>query len=503
MWRASAHRVSVSSCRVPRADAESMFGIWLIFQVLVLLIALLAALVIFNLHSVRIPGPRHSLVSVLFGSFFDGTIPDISLRHRAVAQLQGQRKAFRLLKFFARPVVYLGGEIPAWFSDRKSDSDREALRLTIPKSILSLRMGPQWSEQRRLMAPIFSVSSLSGYLPLIHQSSEQLAASLLVQCEKVGSDRTLDVHPPLMSWSLDVIGKLAFGHDFGAVSSTAAGEKNAYHTAAEAILNGVVNRAVLRWLSRFNIRTMRACESGLAKYRAAAAKMIDDAARSPATNASQGNSFTARLAKAEGGKLSREHVLQEAIGVLLAGHETSSNTATWALYLLASNPDAQAACRAQAEGAIAARSLEELLSHELLLGCMYEALRLYPVVPVTLKMAPAGAHVAGVPLPKGTLVTPNKVLLGEDPSIFPEPSLFEPRRYARGEFGKHGERIAVFGAGPRACIGLRLAEAEVVSVLAHVLHAFVLEYDGDGKPAENLNITLSPANGMKIKLTPR
>ena len=92
--------------------------------------------------------------------------------------------------------------------------------------------------------------------------------------------------------------------------------------------------------------------------------------------------------------------------------------------------------------------------------------------------------------------------MGLDPLIFPEPTRFDPTRFRRGEFGPHGARMSAFGAGPRMCVGVRLAETELLSLLAHVLVRFDVAPAGV-PPVEHLAVTNGPSAGLFLRLTAR
>ena len=156
----------------------------------------------------------------------------------------------------------------------------------------------------------------------------------------------------------------------------------------------------------------------------------------------------------------------------------------------------------RAEGG--APSFAALQECDLLLGCIYEALRLFPTVPMTAKILDADREVAGVRLRKGTAVAANKAGVAAMPSCFPEPDKFDPSRFRRNEHGKHGANMHAFGGGPRACVGLRLAELEMLSILAHVLRHFRLTPVEHDAPVEHADVTNGPKHsGLRLVLALR
>jgi cytochrome P450 len=135
-------------------------------------------------------------------------------------------------------------------------------------------------------------------------------------------------------------------------------------------------------------------------------------------------------------------ILDEINTIRGAGHETSSNTLSWAIYLLAAHPDRQAALQAEADrvlgprasaatdggsisgggsssGAAAAAaaaprgtaSFEDFKSGALAYTTMviYETLRLFPTVPSFPRTAAKDTKVGGFDVPQGSVVAVSQV----------------------------------------------------------------------------------------------
>jgi len=96
-----------------------------------------------------------------------------------------------------------------------------------------------------------------------------------------------------------------------------------------------------------------------------------------------------------------------------------------------------------------------------------ETLRLYPPVPRFDREA-AGADVLGEHEVKpGDLVSIWPWIIHRHKKLWEDPDTFDPERFAPGaKTDRHRYQYLPFGAGPRTCIGARLAMAEAMTVLA-------------------------------------
>jgi cytochrome P450 len=476
-------------------------------------VLLVPVLLVVRAQLTTLPTPRLKFLTLFVGHLLDGSL-DINERHRFYARQQALLgPVFRLLGFFGRTGSVFVKHVPEWY--RKTDSDRSAFANVVPKSLLGLPMGPKWAMQRKLVAPLFSTSSIDSFLPLVHVKCVELCE--LWRARASGHDVAeqdvpaspehdvpeQDVHETLSNWSLDIFGRVACAHDFRALASAREGRENPYAAAAKVILKEITRRFILGKLAPLQRAKTRAFNGALQLYRSTAEAILQRAAAGSSEASGSLAAKLAKLAESDGSSLTPSAVADEMTGLLLAGHETSSNTATWALHLLATHPLEQE--RVHAEVAcldLQNAKLADLYACSLLQGVMFEALRLRPTVPLVPRLVPARTTIHGHSVAKGTRIVQNKIALCEDASTFPDPGRFDPSRFGRDEYGAHGAHIVAFGVGPRFCVGYRLAEAQVLSLLAHVLQEFTLSV-GSAEPREALNVTLQPVDGLLLRFKPR
>lgn len=114
-------------------------------------------------------------------------------------------------------------------------------------------------------------------------------------------------------------------------------------------------------------------------------------------------------------------------------------------------------------------------------------------------------------IPKGTSVGMTSVFLHNDPTLFPEPTQFNPERWlsADEKGGKRLEKYLVhYGRGTRACLGNNLAQAEIYLTLAYVFRRFDFDlYDTTRRDVDIAHDNFVPqaakdSKGVRVTVRP-
>ena len=150
--------------------------------------------------------------------------------------------------------------------------------------------------------------------------------------------------------------------------------------------------------------------------------------------------------------------------ILFAGTESPANTLCWAIVLLDRHPEWTERMRAHAAAPTPAIGTDIDVISQIL----NEVMRLYPAGWAFERYAPEESSLGGEPIRKRTRLFFSPFLLHRNPRFWSEPEKFDPGRFANGTNASAG--IAAFsflpfGAGPRSCIGARLAMSEMRIVL--------------------------------------
>lgn len=196
----------------------------------------------------------------------------------------------------------------------------------------------------------------------------------------------------------------------------------------------------------------------------------------------------------EGDGLSKQHIRDEVMTLLFAGHDTTTSTVAFLFHELAGHP----AERARIVADLDAGSAAEL---EL---AMDETLRLYPPAWIGPRRSIEPFEFNGVPVPGGVPVEYCSWASHRLPDVWPEPDRFDPQRFAPGnrELIPKGAYVP-FGGGSRMCIGMRFGQLEIRTIATAILQRFELELE----PGYELEIrqmpTIGPKQGLPVTVRAR
>ncbi|CAI0558473.1 unnamed protein product, partial [Linum tenue] len=202
------------------------------------------------------------------------------------------------------------------------------------------------------------------------------------------------------------------------------------------------------------------------------------------------------------------------LSMIAGGTDTSTVTATWAIALLLNNRHVLRKAQEELDGVV---SKERVVTEGDIGKLVYlqsivkETMRMYPPAPLlAVREFVRDCDVAGYRVRKGTWLMVNAWKIQNDPSVWPEPTRFEPERFLTAEYrdvdvkGQNFE-LFPFGSGRRACPGTNLGLQMVHLTLASFLHAFDFSTVGDEPVdmAESFGLTNIKATPLLVVAKPR
>lgn len=383
---------------------------------------------------------------------------------------------------------------------RKDDLQRRVLAPGLGEGLLTVE-GEAWRVQRRALAPLFSPRNVAEFTPAMAEAGDKM---LRRWARRDG--RVLDVALEMTRVTLDVLERTIFTAGLQRDPDALSRAISRYFEALGPI-DPLDVFGLPGWLPR--VGRIRA-RPAIRFFAEVVGELTEDRKRLLEGGGEAPRDLLTLLLQAsdpETGKgLSDLEVQANIVTFIGAGHETTANTLSWALYLLSQAPEIRARVEAEAD-AIVGDSFAAGQEYDRLVwtrAVVEEAMRLYPPVPYLSRAAIRDDRVAGFRIPAGSLVAIAPYVLHRHRLLWEEPDLFDPARFLP-ERRAAIDRFAYlpFGAGPRICIGASFSVQEALIVLAAVLRAVRLD-PAPGHAVRPIHrVTLRPEGGMPMRATRR
>jgi cytochrome P450 len=360
--------------------------------------------------------------------------------------------------------------------------------------------GEVWRRQRRLMQPAFHRQRLPSYAEMMVAYAERMLAGWQ-------SGEVRDLHAEMMRLTLEIVAQALFGAD---VADEAA--------RVGAALTAALERFGQRMSSLLVLLPENTPTPGNRRFERAARQLdevIYGIINRRRIGGQAGDDLLALLLRAQheslprgcqgddGSRLSDCQLRDEAMTLLLAGHETTAIALSWTWYLLSQHPEVEARLLDELRMVLGGRAptaadLPRLRYAETVVT---EAMRLYPPAWVMSRQATENCEIGGHRVAAGTVLLMSQWVLHRDPRFFDDPGTFAPDRWSDG-LAKRLPRFAYFpfGGGPRVCIGSSFAMMEAVLLLATIAQQFRLTLVPGHPVVPWPVVTLRPRYGMKMAL---
>ncbi len=353
--------------------------------------------------------------------------------------------------------------------------------------------GENWLWQRRAAAPVFSHRNIAALAPIMSAAAEASVARLAK-----GIGRGVDLYAEMITATFEVISQVTFS-DGGSF------DRDAVHRAIEAYIGQTARVSLLDiigapgWIPRPH-RVFGA--SGMGELKRLADAAINARRDSgPKALPDLLDLLLAAEDPASGRKMSTAELRDNLLTFIVAGHETTALTLSWALYLCAFDPRVQAEAQTEARALLGNRvaTAADLAQLPLTRRIVDEALRLYPPAAFLSRTAIAEDELCGRKVLAGDTVILPIYALHRHHKLWTNPDGFDPARFADP---KAIDRFAYlpFGDGPRICIGASFALQEAVIILASLLARFRFSVIPGKDPKPVMILTLRPEGGIWLKV---
>lgn len=377
----------------------------------------------------------------------------------------------------------------------KSGVTKNLLRPAIGESLF-IAEGAHWRWQRRAAAPAFSHRNVAALGPCMTRAAEASAARVAA-----AAPRAVNMFDEMVRATFDVISDVTFSGDEGF-------DRAAVHRAVDAYVAeaGRVSLFDMLGFPDWVPRPARMMSGhALREMKRVADRAIDDRrARGPEGVPDLLDLLLAGADPETRRQMNTGELRDNLLTFIVAGHETTALTLSWALYLCAFAPDEQEAAAEEARGVLGDRAAtaEDVAALPRVRRIIDETLRLYPPAALVSRTALEADELGGREIrPGDTVMIPiyalhRNRLLWEDPDAFRPGRLRDPKAIDRYAY-------LPFGDGPRICIGASFAVQEAVIILATLLARFRFRKVPGREPKPVMIITLRPEGGVWLEAEAR
>ncbi|KMP32365.1 cytochrome P450 [Bacillus cereus] len=198
----------------------------------------------------------------------------------------------------------------------------------------------------------------------------------------------------------------------------------------------------------------------------------------------------------DGTQLNDDELVGHTFTLYVAGHETTANALTWAVFLLSQHPDILYKLSEELDGTLGGcdPTIEKLGSLSLLDGVIKETLRLLPPAGIGVRITSDSCKLGDFTIPKDTNVFFNQMITHRLPELYDEPDCFKPERW--DIIKRSPYEYLPFNAGQHMCIGWNFALQEMKVILAVLLQRFQFSVVHNAKISPNM--MMRPKYGMPM-----
>ncbi|XP_023235118.1 cytochrome P450 4C1-like [Centruroides sculpturatus] len=210
------------------------------------------------------------------------------------------------------------------------------------------------------------------------------------------------------------------------------------------------------------------------------------------------------------GLLSEKDIIKEMVFFMFAAFDTTAHVMSWSLYFLGRFHEIQDKVYLELQSIFENDmnrniTVDDLLKMTYLECVIKESMRICPPVPVIARKNPYEIKIDDYILPPKSFISICIHAIHHNHSVYENPELFDPDRFLPENFKKlHPYGFLPFSAGPRNCLGFKLAMVEMKTILANVLRNFkVYSLDPQEKIVTSAEVLLRPISGIRMRVEKR
>ena len=380
----------------------------------------------------------------------------------------------------------------ALVTDRDAFAKSPGFRVAFGENVLSTE-GQQWERQREALDEFFYPARIREYADWMVELTER-------RLDRWPDDGEISLHEEMSGAALDNF----FGTLFDRPLDPD-GDEHLRRAASDINLwFKSTSFALPRWVPTPARRRFR---HAVETVEAEASRLLDERSRAVDRGEAEAGddllSTLVALRAEDGASLSDAEIVDQVVGLVFAGHDTTALAMTYALHQLGIHPEVRERFHAELDDVLDGDrpTLSDLSDLEVTERILNETLRLYPPIHTIPRVTTREVEMEGYRLSEDTRAHLSVWAVQRDEQYWDEPHEWRPSRWRDTSPQDAGYAYAPFGAGPRLCLGRRFALLEAKLVLALVGQRF--ELDPQRSLAFDPMSTTQPAHEVPARVSRR
>ncbi|WP_354668260.1 cytochrome P450 [Winogradskyella psychrotolerans] len=372
-----------------------------------------------------------------------------------------------------------------WKNYKKSEIQTEQLAKYLGKGLLTSE-GDYWRTQRKLIQPAFHKKSLDTLLDTIKNT-------IVEEVSKLKTNISVDVLPVFGDLAFKVVVKSLFSN---AVTNDEIKTLQDVTEENQLMLVKELRQPYLKWY----FQSFGIIKKHLSRSQESRDILLNIINRRKQSQA-QHNDLLDMLLSAryhDGSAMSNEQLIDEILVLFVAGHETTANSLSFTLQLLAHHLEWQEKVRHQYQ-LVLADANSDLMSvigqSQYAKQVVEESMRLYPPAYFMDRVNLEDDTFKGFHLKKGTSFLFSILEIHKHKDLWEHPEAFMPERFTPEKAKGYSSHYFPFGAGPRKCIGNNFAMFEMIMAVSELVSKFKI-YPVQDTIEVNPLITLRPKHAF-------
>jgi cytochrome P450 len=383
--------------------------------------------------------------------------------------------------------------------------------------------GEHWYHQRKTAAKFFSARTLRlCMVNTMQRNIEQVNEYLDAQC---GTGRLTNLSQLFQQFTLQTFMEVGVGIDAPIIGKSEPEAFKAFDASSALIVRRQLVPTFVWKLQRWlNVGREKELKESLDTVHIYVKQLLNEVLSKDKSKADDQDQADKVLTAIE---LFVQHSAEDKLGLrpqdlvdfllnfLIGARDTSAVSTMWFFYELSQHPEIEAKIRNEfaaklpqlgvgPDGYITADHVKQLVYLE---AVIKETLRFRPAAAGTTRLANQDTVIDGdIYVRKGEIVSLSMYALARNPRVWgPDAGEFKPERWIDTKTGEllsfPATKFFSFGAGPRSCLGMKLAMLNLRVLIANLLHRYKFEIDPscDGRHTAAMVMSLKHSVLAKVE----